>query len=152
VGDTSLPWFRRRYQGCLEELQSRGAELGLIEDIAEDGSIQYGYEAALRLVRSGAACDAVFAGNDAIAYGVWKALDEHGIGIPDEVAVVGFDDREFCSLTSPNLSSVQTFNERVGRECARVLLEKLKDPDRRIPQVKLPTSLVVRGSSARGLE
>ena len=96
--------------------------------------------------------DAVFAGNDAIAYGVWKALQESGASIPDDVAVVGFDDRELCSLTSPNLTSVQTFNERVGRECARVLLEKLKNPGRRMPQVKLPTSLVARGSSVRGLD
>lgn len=146
-GDISLPWFERRFEGCARALQESGRTLRRFDGIPADDSVQYGYRAACRLLDEKLPADAVFGGNDAVAYGVWKALDERRVDVPQAMAIVGFDDRELCKLTTPNLSSVMTFNEEVGRECARMLLAKLQDPGKRMPRVVLPTRLVVRGSS-----
>lgn len=147
IGDIKQPWFKRRWEGFSEAAQARGASISRADDVEAEDSVQYGYKSACRIVDEKKPADAIFAGNDAIAYGVWKALDERGISIPEQIAIVGFDDRELTRLTSPNLSSVRTFNEEIGRECARLLLEKLEKPDQRLPMVMLPTELVVRRSS-----
>ena len=147
VGDIKQPWFRRRYEGCRAALEECGMKLELFEDIESEDRVQYGYKATCAIADEKREADAIFAGNDAVAYGAWKALDERRLPIPGDIAIVGFDDRELCQLTSPHLSSVRTFNEEVGRECARMLLEKLENPGRRMPPVILHTELVVRGSS-----
>ena len=147
LGAIKQPWFRRRYEGCRTAVEERGMKLELFEDIKAEDRVQYGYKAARAIVDEKREADAIFAGNDAVAYGVWKALDERNVSIPGDIAIVGFDDRELCQLTTPHLSSVRTFNEEVGRECARMLLQKLENPGQRMSAVILPTELVVRGSS-----
>lgn len=147
IGNTSQPWFRRRYEGCKHAVEISGKKLNLLSDISAADSIQYGYKAVAMLLDEKKQVDGIFAGNDAIAYGVWKALVERGLKIPDDIALVGFDDRELCVLTTPNLSSVATFNEEVGRECGKMLLEKLQNPGVKMPMVVIPTELVIRGSS-----
>lgn len=151
VGEVDQPWFRRRYEGCRRALDESGLRLNVFDGIPAEDSVQYGYAAARRLLDGNDSADAVFAGNDAVGYGVWKALDESRVNVPERMAIVGFDDRELCQLTTPNLSSVRTFNEEVGRECARMLLAKLQNPGSRMDRVVLPTQIVVRGSSLAGL-
>lgn len=147
LGRINQPWFRRRYEGCKLAVEENGLHLNLAPDMPAADSVQYGYQAISALLDEKRDVDGVFAGNDAIAYGVWKALAERGIKLPEDIALVGFDDRELCTLTTPNLSSVRTFNEEIGRECAKMLLEKLQNPGVKMPMVVIPTELIVRGSS-----
>jgi DNA-binding LacI/PurR family transcriptional regulator len=86
-----------------------------------------------------------------MAAGALSALHAVGRRVPDDVAVVGFDDSVVALSTSPTLSSVRQSMETMGRELVRVLLETIDARDRVIRQVVLGTELVVRDSSGGAL-
>ncbi len=89
--------------------------------------------------------DAVFTGDDDAAIGVLKALHEHGIRIPEDVAVTGFDDLGFAPFLNPPLTTVRAPTERVGRIATERLFELLEDhPSDEV--VILPTEIIFRRS------
>jgi LacI family transcriptional regulator, galactose operon repressor len=92
-----------------------------------------------------AAFDAVFAGDDDAAIGVLKALQAHGIRIPEDVAVVGFDDLGFAQFLNPPLTTARAPTESVGRIAAERLFEIIEkqNPD---GAVVLPTEIIFRRS------
>jgi DNA-binding LacI/PurR family transcriptional regulator len=92
-----------------------------------------------------AAFDAVFTGDDDAAIGVLKSLHEHGIQIPEEVAVVGFDDLGFAQFLNPPLTTVRTPTEMVGQIAAERLFGLLENhPSDEV--VILPTEIIFRHS------
>lgn len=113
-----------------------------------DYTFESGYEVARGLVESGRDFDAVFCGNDNTARGLYRAFDEAGLRIPDDVAVAGFDDLDFAAELDPPLTTVRQGVGDIGQEAARTLLSLLKNPDSGPRRVLLPTELVVRGSTA----
>jgi DNA-binding LacI/PurR family transcriptional regulator len=91
--------------------------------------------------------DAVFAANDLMAAGALTALRASGRRVPDDVAVIGFDDSVTARHTSPQLTTVRQPVEQLGAELARQLLTLLSTPQKPVKRVILPTTLVVRGSA-----
>jgi len=90
--------------------------------------------------------DAIVSANDQMAIGVLKALDRAGIRVPEDVAVVGFDDIFPGSLCAPPLTTVHQPMRLLGeRACAR-LLDRIADPSLRPAIELLPTELVLRSS------
>ena len=100
-----------------------------------------------RFIDGGGKLDAVFAASDAMALGAMSAIRHAGRRVPEDVAVVGYDDSPLAVSSDPPLSSVRQPIEEMGREMARALLSQL-GPSRQVPRsVVLATELVVRGSS-----
>jgi DNA-binding LacI/PurR family transcriptional regulator len=91
--------------------------------------------------------DAVFTASDPMAIGAMRVLKQHGRRIPDDVAVVGFDDSASARHTEPPLTSVHQPLEAMGREMARLLTARIKGDEPEQPTVILETHLVVRESS-----
>ena len=89
--------------------------------------------------------DAVFTGDDDAAIGVLRALQKHGIRVPDDVSVVGFDDLGFASFLNPPLTTVRAPTEMVGRIATEKLFSLLDNtPSDGV--VILPTEIVYRRS------
>ena len=85
--------------------------------------------------------------NDPMAAGALRVLREAGRGVPEDVAVVGFDDAPLALTTDPSLTTVHQSPERMGREMVDLLLDRIAHPEAP-PDVRvLPTHLVVRESS-----
>ena len=106
----------------------------------------WGYEAANILMSEYERPDALFAANNFIALGVMQALSSLGLTVPDDVALVCFDDLPRLSVGAPFFTaSVQPAGE-MGRIATRLLLERIEDPDLEPRDVVLPTELVIRGS------
>lgn len=82
-----------------------------------------------------------------MAAGARQVLRESGRRIPDDVALVGFDDSAVARHMDPALTSVRQPIEEMGRTMARVLLEEITGRATGRPQIVLPTELVVRDSS-----
>lgn len=125
------------------------AELG--EDFREDLVVEgdYGTDsgraAMADLLRRDPAIDGVFAANDMMAAGALEALRAAGRSVPDEVAVVGFDDSPIAVRTSPELTTMRQSFDRISREMVRALVDVI---DGQPPaRVSIPTSLVVRGTA-----
>ena len=94
--------------------------------------------------------DAVQVYSDVMAMGVMAGLHESGVRIPDEIAVVGFDNRHMAAYAWPRLTTVAQPNRELGIRAARQLLSRLDDPasTRNLPwQCVLPTKLVLRDSA-----
>ena len=123
-----------------------GPDQGMVEiaDFTHEG----GRAAMQRLLEGHPSLDAVFAASDLMAIGALAALRAAGRSIPDDVALVGFDDSPLCLTADPRLSSVRQPIEEMGREMAQLLMQEIKLPDRAPRRVILDTQLIVRGSSA----
>jgi DNA-binding LacI/PurR family transcriptional regulator len=131
--------------------RQRIAAAGLAPDESlveiSDFTLGGGRSAMERLLTRAPSLDAVFVASDLMAVGAVSALAAAGLRIPDDVAVVGFDDSQLALTTEPNLSSVQQPIAEMGREIVRLLLEEIRAPGGPPRHVVLGTRLVVRGSS-----
>ena len=142
-------------QGGPQVERSRGYRLALAErDLAPrlmvdaEFSENGGYRAASRLLAGGAAPDALFAANDLMAIGAMTALRERGLSIPDDVAVIGFDDIFVARLVTPALTTVSQFQQHLGEAAATTLLERLRGAlGPRGTSREMPYRLVERAST-----
>ena len=147
IGHTALPWFRRRYEGYASAMKAHGLEPRVCTGIEAGDSTQFGRAGLIKLLDSGEKVTAACCGNDAVAFGAAKAAREKGLNLPADISIAGFDDREICFLTDPALTTVRPFLEKVGAECAKALLAKLNGAAGRLPEVIIPTEVVMRGST-----
>ena len=115
-------------------------------EVEGDYSDGGGYEAVEELLRRNTAFDAVFAANDQMALGAADALRAHGLAVPDDVLLVGYDDILLARYASPALTSVQGDMAAVGALAARRLLSLMDGHPVPEPITFLPTGLVVRRS------
>jgi LacI family transcriptional regulator len=94
--------------------------------------------------------DAVFAANDLVAMGLLQALVMQGsTRVPDDVAIIGFDDIDFASAAVVPLSSVRQPSQLIGQTAVQLLIEEADDPGLAPRQVVFQPELVVRTSTDR---
>jgi LacI family transcriptional regulator len=110
-------------------------------------SIESGHAMALSVVQAPLRPTALFAANNFIAIGVLHALEEQGLRVPDDVAVVGFDDLPPAMVTFPFLTVAAQPALEMGRRAVAVLLDRVTNPTGPARDVVLPTELVIRRSS-----
>jgi len=147
IGDVSLPWFAKRYQGYCAAAAEAGIEpMAQTVGLAED-SFRNGFATTEAILRQGVRPTAIFAASDHVALGAMEQLRRNGLRTPEDCSVVGFDDLPDANLTSPPLTTVHNPFAELGRELARMAIEKAKAPCRPLPEVVLPTDLVLRGTT-----
>ncbi|KDN80703.1 LacI family transcriptional regulator [Kitasatospora cheerisanensis KCTC 2395] len=134
-----------RLDGYRDLLPDGDEDLIAVGDFTADG----GTRAMTELLDRRPDLDAVFAASDSMASGAIRALRAAGRRIPEDVAVVGFDDVEsIAAWTEPPLTTVRQEIEEMGRLMTRQLLRRLNDPAASAPSsVIIPTHLVVRESA-----
>ncbi len=91
--------------------------------------------------------DAVIAYSDYLAAGLIAGFRESGVGIPGEIAVVGFDNRELAAFTSPGLTTIAQPNFMAGELAAEMLLDKIARACKRTSAIGVPMSLKIRNST-----
>jgi DNA-binding LacI/PurR family transcriptional regulator len=124
-------------------------EAGLPAPLVLDGrySIESGHEMAVAAMNAVPRPTAVFAGNNFIAIGAMHAFGELGIRVPEDVAVVAFDDLPEAMVIDPFLTVAAQPAFEMGRESVAMLLDRLANPGRPAREVVLPVELVIRRSS-----
>jgi DNA-binding LacI/PurR family transcriptional regulator len=110
-----------------------------------DYSARRSAESVRALLGRGVEFDAVFAGDDGAAMGVLAALREAGRRVPEDVAVIGFDDQIRAAELSPSLATVRAPTEEVGMAAVRLLLQRIGGEER-VNSLVLPTVFVPRAS------
>ena len=135
-------WRERGYREALEShdipFDSKLVASGKFEEEIAFGAIQ-------QLIHDGIEFDAVFAGDDDAAIGVYRALKAADRIIPDDVAVVGFDDVQFARYISPALTTIRAPIEDVGREAVRQMLRQLNGGQAEALTL-LRTEMIIRSS------
>lgn len=111
-------------------------------------SVDFGHQALQELRETKQQFSAVFCGNDLIAMGVIHALSQSGIRVPEDVAVVGYDDIQMAGLIKPGLTTVRQPIGQISTELIQLLLQAIENPDGTpIPKkILVPNELVIRES------
>ncbi|WP_405017498.1 LacI family transcriptional regulator [Kitasatospora sp. NBC_00070] len=147
TGPLDMEGARARLSGYRQALEEAGRpyqeELVGPGDFTEEG----GRVAMRELLERRPGLDAVFCASDVMAAGALQVLRAAGRRVPDDVAVIGFDDSIVARHTDPPLTSVRQPIEEMGRTMARLLLEEIAEQGRARRQVVLATELVVRESA-----
>ena len=107
-----------------------------------------GYAATLKMLDLAEPPDALFTVNSLIAEGALQAIRERNLSIPDDIALVSFDETTWSSLVQPAITLIAQPTYEIGKTAAELLIQRIADPSRPTRQVILKGKLLVRGSSA----
>ncbi|MDH0448880.1 LacI family DNA-binding transcriptional regulator [Shewanella mangrovisoli] len=138
------PEFRDRYLGHVKALQTAGLTVDPRRQISAISTEGAGYYATLELLDKGLNFDAIFAASDLIAIGAIRALKEKGILVPEQVAVVGYDDIPVASFANPPLTTIKQNTQLAGEILVESLLKLIRG--QAVSPQLIPTTLVVRSS------
>lgn len=144
IGDVELPWYARCAEGYRRSMLRAGLEPRFSEIHSDDR--QLGYLSMRSIILRGEPVTAVFAGSDQIAAGVYEALKQLGLHVPNDISVAGFNDSE-SALMDPPLTSVREFPEELGRHLAEFAQRRVQKPDRDAQSLTIPTRIVIRQST-----
>lgn len=133
-----------RLAGYSAALRDRGQTIDLELIVESDFTEMGGYQAMQRLILRQP--DAVFVASDTMAVGALRALREANLRVPEDVAVIGFDDMPFAARTTPSLSTIRQPIQRSGELATETLIDMIQHPQSTTRRVILPTELVVRAS------
>ena len=152
-GPSTLRQVSERRQGAEEVVEATGGA-SLLAISTPGLTVAAGRQAAedLVMMSSGVRPTAVFAANDLVAIGILQGLSAHGLRVPDDIAIVGYDDIEFAAAAAVPLSSVRQPRDELGRRGAELLYEELGALESGQPvahqHIRFQPELIVRLSSA----
>ena len=146
TAEPGYPEFLDRWRGYCRALRAAGIEPDSRLLAEADASEASGRAAAVAMMDSGARFDAIFAASDVTAIGAMHALQRCGRRIPEDVAVVGFDDIPAASLSSPPLTTVTQDARKAGEALIEALIQAVELG--RTSDRLMPVRLTVRESSA----
>lgn len=138
------PEFQDRYRGLCKAISDSHRTIEIPPRFDAITTEESGYQAAIDLISSDKSFDAIFAGSDLIAIGAMRALNENGYSLPDDVAIVGFDDIPAAHVSTPPLTTIVQEMKGAGAALVATLISHIEN--RPIHPQKLPTKLIIRQS------
>ena len=114
--------------------------------------IEQGKETAYQLLEKNPELTALFCHNDLVAVGVLQACEQLGLDVPDDIAIVGFDDVDLAAIVSPALTTLRVDRSEIGRTAMRMLLSQIKDCSETPQEIVLQPELIVRESAPAMVE
>ncbi len=146
TGPSYLTPSAERVQGYAEALEAAGVAVD--EALIVNGNFQHesGYRACRQMLALAEPPTAIFACNDLMAVGAICALHEAGLGVPDDVSVVGYDDIPLASYTVPRLTTIAQPAREIGQLAAERLIARLQHNSTPPAHQRLPVRLVERDS------
>jgi LacI family transcriptional regulator len=145
AGPQDMPPGLDRLEGWRQAVRDYGLDNTSLVEYGDFTPVS-GADAMRRLLSRGIPIDAVVAANDQMAVGAYTAIREQGMRIPDDIAVVGFDDNYFGLTATPPLTTVHQPSVELGSTMAEVLVKLIEGTPVEHVTI-LPTSLIVRQSS-----
>jgi DNA-binding LacI/PurR family transcriptional regulator len=145
AGQESCLDAAERIDGWRQALSAAGAPEPAV--LAGDWSAASGYHVGRQLAAD-PGVTAIFCGNDPMALGVMRALAEHGLRVPDDISIVGFDDIPEAGYYLPPLTTVRQDFGEVGRRALSALVDRMADAIPAGLRVRVAPELIVRASAA----
>lgn len=152
AGDPETSSAVQRLEGYKAALKEHGRLVD--EALVANGDFRQlgGYQAAGQLLALPDPPTAIFAANDHSAFGAMDAARDHGLAVPRDISIIGFDDIPQAAVVRPALTTVRQPLVEMGRSAARMLLELIENPSLPPRRVELDTQFVIRetcGPSSR---
>lgn len=148
-GSVGIQQIAERRRGALDALGNAGRDPGMLETLELPAlNVASGMRAGERLLARGKMPDAVFCANDLLALGLLQSVVRAGLRIPDDLAIVGYDDIDFAAAAAVPLTSVRQPREQLGRTAAELVISESSNPGTHEHRhVVFTPELVVRDSS-----
>ncbi len=146
-GPAELASVQERRRGYEEALRKGGIDPDEQIVLAGHFTEQFGMSALPRLLAGGQPPTAAFVASDYIALGMLSAAETHGVRVPGDLSVVGFDDIRFSQYVRPRLTTIRSPLERLAQTGVELLFERLADTDTPARTEVLPVELIVRESA-----
>jgi DNA-binding LacI/PurR family transcriptional regulator len=145
-GKQGVSTTRERLEGYRTALADRGIESDPALIVAGDSRPESGRRLAAKLLEMPDRPTALLVGNGMMAIGALEAIHARGLRIPDDIAVVGYDDMPWALAVTPALTVVRQPGYELGSRAMELLRQRISEPERSITTVMLQPELVVRGS------
>lgn len=148
-GTKTLRSARRRleaFRQTMQQLFPDEPELVFYGNFKVEGGRRAAYE--ILATQTGNLPTAVVAANDLTAIGAISEFRAAGLHIPRDISIVGFDDIAFASLTEPALTTINLPRDELGRRAVEVLIKSIEDMSKEGVEIRVPTNLVIRQSTA----
>lgn len=146
-GPIELKTAKDRYNGFLRAHQAAGIEPMKDHLYAGSYTTDWGYEISNKILESRTDIDCFICGNDLIALGVYRTLHERIIRVPEDIAVVGYDDIYVSSVVSPSLTTIRQPSYQMGYRSAETLICKIKTDRFKKYTTPLKAELIIRNST-----
>ncbi len=143
-GPTGWLSSRERYAGYTRALTEAGLEPHRV--VMPDTTIETGQDAMRQAFEEVPDLTAVVGVNDATAWGAGRACKEAGLVVPDDVAIVGYDDVGWARLHEPPLTTVRAHFHEIGYQAARRLIELIEQDASTPLRIRIATEIILRGS------
>lgn len=145
-GLPQLPSSRQRELGYKDALAANGLPFDTELVRYGDSRHESGVKLCEELLNLDIPADAIFAGNNLITLGALETIHKRGLKIPDQVAIVGFDDMYWSISLNPPLTAVRQPAYEIGKRAAELLIQRINDPGRPTVSMTLKTELMIRNS------
>lgn len=139
----------QRLEGFRQALSNYFLELDPTDIATGDLKIEDGYALAARLLDRPSRPTAIIAGNDLMALGVLDYCNEHGISVPGEISILGFDDIIYGRIHGVGLTSVSHHTDEMGRQAAELMIRRLNESDAEYRRIIQEPTLIVRDTTGR---
>lgn len=144
--DEKFLYARERRQGYERALKESGLDINLDWIYTTDNlEFDSGRQAMKNLLNKDVRPTAVFAVSDILAIGSLKEINAHGLNVPDDIAIIGFDKINFSNMTYPTLTTIAQPMYQMGSMSARMLINKIRG--KKIDSIILDHELVIREST-----
>ncbi len=135
---------RARYVGYKDELENHNIQFDPELVQPGDWEIESGYKAAQNLLRLQDRPTAIFAANDLMALGAIYAIQDSGLHVPGDIAIVGYDNRDFAKIVRPRLTTVVMPVYEMGRVATESLLAQIAEGGGETEEIKVRGELIIR--------
>jgi LacI family transcriptional regulator len=146
----SIRQYAERRHGALRAIKRAGldSKVLLSDTILTVQNAHSGEQCVEALLTSTPRPTAIFCANDLLALGVMRGLSQRGIIIPNDMALIGYDDVEFASMLSPALTSIRQPKYQLGRAATELLLHEISEEEQhQHTQIMYQPELIVRSST-----
>lgn len=145
--------YKERIRGYKDALEKSGLVAPENWIIESNLRLEDGRRIMQQLLDSPERPDAVYVAGDIAALGALQVLLENNIKVPEEMALIGFSDEPFTSLTQPSISTVNQHSDQIGKLTAEAFLERINNPKKKtINRIILEPELIIRQSSNRNMK
>ena len=141
---------RLRLEGYLTAMERAGLSIPEGYRITGDFEFNGGFEAMQKLLAQEQRPHAVFIGNDAMAFGAYQALYQAGLSVPQDMAIIGYDDIELARYMTPPLTTIHQPKDELGELAIDVLIHRMAQPTLQQQRLQLTPVLMERGSVSSG--
>lgn len=146
IGPVEHPRSRDRYRGFIEAMQASDHAIRSDWVVSDELSAPGGYRAMQKVLEAAERPQAVFACNDMMAIGAYRAIQEKGLKVGEDISIIGYDDLELAAYLTPSLTTVHQPSFELGLKAADILIDHLENKADMPKLLQFEPSLVVRES------